>query len=308
MRRSSVLACFFALVAGAALACGSAEDLSIGRVNDDLPPDAGTGNPPAGTSGSGGSPADAGSGGSSALGGAAQAGASGAPSDCSPGEVPSEASLIHRYRFDGDSTTVIDEVGGQDGVLVGGAALDGTGRLTLDGEDDFVDLPNGLVSGLGDATFVVWTIWDGGAGFQRVFDFGVSRLGEGVEQREQGDSYLALIPFDGTGISVEARTPEMGTVQLQPDVQLTEGELHQLVVVFRSRESVSLFLDAAPLGTVDVSMALSEVVDLNDWLGQSQWENDHTYHGRYDEFRVYDEALGPCAIESLFDAGPDELP
>jgi hypothetical protein len=217
-------------------------------------------------------------------------------------------SLIHRYRFDGASTAVIDEVGGQDGELLGGAILDQSGRLTLDGEDDFVDLPNGLVSGLEDATFVVWTIWDGGAGFQRVFDFGVSRLGEGVEQREQGDSYVALIPFNGTGVAVEARTPAMGTVYLQPNVELTEGELHQLVVVFRSRESVSLYLDSTLLGSVAVSMALSEVEDLNGWLGQSQWENDHTYHGRYDEFRVYDEALTPCAIASLLDAGPDELP
>ncbi len=158
------------------------------------------------------------------MGGDPGGGAGGEPNECAPREAPTEVSLIHRYRFDGASTVVIDEVGGQDGELLGGAVLDQSGRLTLDGEDDFVDLPNGLVSELEDATFVVWTIWDGGAGSKRVFDFGVSRLGEGVEQRDQGDSYVALIPFDGAGIAVEARTPSMGTVHLTTERRADGGK------------------------------------------------------------------------------------
>src|SRR4051812_38010382 len=58
---------------------------------------------------------------------------------------PYASHLIHRYGFEGQGTRVVDSVGSADGSVEGGAVLDGAGHLTLDGKDDYVNLPNGLV-------------------------------------------------------------------------------------------------------------------------------------------------------------------
>jgi hypothetical protein len=88
---------------------------------------------------------------------------------------------LHRHDFSGTGTVVVDSVGGAHGSVRGGAALDGRGSLALDGRDDYVDLPNGLISRLHSATFVVWFEWyDGRICWHRVFDFGNTVQGEDV--------------------------------------------------------------------------------------------------------------------------------
>jgi len=84
-----------------------------------------------------------------------------------------EAALIHRYRFEGTGTVAVDDVGDADGTVMN-ATLDGSATLTLAGgtSNQYVDLPDGMISVLTDATFEVWLSWQGGGGWQRVFDFG----------------------------------------------------------------------------------------------------------------------------------------
>ncbi len=72
-----------------------------------------------------------------------------------------ENPLLHHYDFVGDGTLVPDLVGDADGLVVGGAVLDATGALELDGLDDYVDLPNGLLSSLDAATVTLWVEWRG---------------------------------------------------------------------------------------------------------------------------------------------------
>ena len=97
---------------------------------------------------------------------------------------------VHRYSFAGDAT---DSVGGANGSLVnntgnasyagGQLILGNTGSQNSNANDgDYVDLPNGIISALGESgTFEVWTTWTGAAGtpWQRIFDLGTSDGGEG---------------------------------------------------------------------------------------------------------------------------------
>lgn len=108
--------------------------------------------------------------------------------------APASADLIHRWNFEGTGTVVSDVVGGAHGVVMGGAGLNGNGGCQLDGVDDFVDLPNGLLGGLTDVTFEGWLNWDANApvNWQRIFDFGNSIGGE--DQQGGGTNYLMLTP------------------------------------------------------------------------------------------------------------------
>jgi hypothetical protein len=56
-------------------------------------------------------------------------------------------------------------------------------------------------------------------------------------------------------------------------------------------------------------MKLSDIEDVNDWLGQSQFQQDKSnFGGTYTEFRIYGQALSACALRATLTAGPDSLP
>src|SRR5690606_35713692 len=68
-----------------------------------------------------------------------------------------------------------DRAGGFHGTAMGSPAFTQglfDRALWLDGNDDYVQLPAAVVSGLTDATFITRFRWDGGGAWQRVFDFG----------------------------------------------------------------------------------------------------------------------------------------
>ncbi|WP_437886389.1 LamG domain-containing protein [Sorangium sp. So ce307] len=221
-------------------------------------------------------------------------------------------SPIHRYTFDGVGDVVADLVGGADGVILGGASLDGGGGLTLDGQDDYVDLPAGLLAGLRDVTVMVWVVRDSGGSYPRIVDFGLSSRGEDPVEGEGGvgTSYLVITPstvFDVRGVSTLASDSGVtGEVAIHAEPTLEDGEVHQVAVVFDgAAATLALYLDGALLGSEPVGFPLSGIQDVNNWLGRSQFDADPYFGGRYDELRIYSEALAGCAIEAAWNAGPD---
>lgn len=63
------------------------------------------------------------------------------------------ATLTHRYSFALDAT---DTIAGANGTLEGNAAIGPSGGLILDGTNSYVQLPNGLFTNYGSASFEVW--------------------------------------------------------------------------------------------------------------------------------------------------------
>ena len=310
--------------------CGYKADLIIGEIQTvstagktSTLPTAGTGAEPstAGTAqGATGGTEVAGSGGSSeggALSGAGGAGMAGeggaidAPGGAPGACEPPLGSLVHRYSFEGTGASVVDSVGGANGNLVGGATLDASGVLTLPGNrdgqpDQYLNLPNGIISKLDGVTIVAWTTWLGGAGYQRVFDFGVSDAGE--TQGNSGKSYIAVMPStgfaNGTGLGAEIAVPGSGTLQL-PSAAGMLNRPAQIALAFQSGVSLELVLDGTSLIRSSTSLKLSDINDVNNWVGESQWSKDHCYHGTFDELRIYNVALTACQIATLSERGPN---
>lgn len=228
---------------------------------------------------------------------------------------PLETSLFHRYSFDGETNAVFDSKGGAHGQAVG-VTLPGTGQLPLAGEQSrqFVDLPNYLVSGLIDATFELWLTWAGGAAWQRIFDFGNSDGGEGTPGG--GTSYLFLTPATSVDSTRNIPQPVMRLAYSKNGI--TEEEVcdsakilpvdaptHLAVVIERAEESVKLYQDGVLVGDCTLSQPLAALDDVNNWLGQSNFQADAEFAGKYDEFRIYNAALTAEQIVASFDAGPN---
>jgi hypothetical protein len=271
----------------------------------------------AGAGGQGGSSGAGGTGGgvgATGGGGSGQAGSSdaGAP-DGAGGEAGEKATLrsdalLHRYSFDGMGTVALDSKGGAHGTVVG-TELMGEGTLSLGGvgTGQYLDLPDSLVSGLGDATFEVWVTWSGGNVWQRIFDFGDNF--EAPNGLLNGLTYLFLTPKADYSEMLRAAFSLSGSGEaelvLDATTPLPEGELaHVALVVDDQNDLLSLYLNGALENEVPFFDRLSGLNDANNWLGKSQFETDAELGGTIHEFRIYDAALAPAEIKVSFDAGP----
>jgi len=217
--------------------------------------------------------------------------------------------LAHRYSFEGapGSTFVADSVGTAHGTLLGGGAFTGDGKLNLQGANGFVDLPNGIISSLSNVTLEAWVTWNGGAQWQRIFDFGSNSSGENGQGT--GLTYLALTPRSGGNVMHFAVTTNSGAGEVPANAaqMLPTGQQVQVAVSYDFLAGTSeLFQNGQSLATGAASIPLNRINDVNVWLGKSQW-NDPYFNGQFDEFRIYDGALSEQQIAASYVAGPDAL-
>jgi Concanavalin A-like lectin/glucanases superfamily len=227
---------------------------------------------------------------------------------------PLESSLLHRYSFDGDAAVVLDSKGAAHGQLLG-AKLPGDGTLPLAGEHtgQYVNLPNGIVSGLTDATFEAWLTWNGGALWQRIFDFGNSSGGEDMPGAD-GTSYLFLTTKAAPETAQLPATMRVAYSQNGVEDEdycslsmpfPSSVETHVAVVIDHAAKSMALYQDGVLLRECPLARPLSAIDDVNNWLGHSNYKPDVDLSGIYDEFRIYGAALSAAQVEDSFVAGPD---
>lgn len=231
------------------------------------------------------------------------------PEQCTVGELPPVGSLIHRYSFEETSgKVVVDSMGSLNGELSAAAAFDGSGSLELNANGQFVDLPNRIVHDLPDLTVVAWTTWKGVPAWERVFDFGTSIGGE--NQRNGGRSYICMMTKTGffnqtkPGLGGEIKVPGFDTVTLASTEDMTMRSA-QVAFSFKSGERASIYINGVRLATQATAIKLSDIDDVNNWIGRSQYDANQDYEGSFDEFRIYDAALNGCQLGTLLFRGKD---
>ncbi len=257
-----------------------------------------------------------------------------------PEPKPIPAAPVHRYSFSNPSTDeaigmeLTDSIGGAHGVVVGeGASFTGT-ELRLPGgvsnESPYGDLPNGLISSLTDTTIETWVTVEGSQSWARVFDFGSNSPGgddgELLDLEDdnggntEGLDYLMLSASRGGNTNdhrLEIRDVDPGgggiaTGDFSIDKELPDTKHY--AVVYDSDGTpvsggplISVYADGELMVETSTSIQLSDINDVNNWLGRSNWTNDANLEGSFDEFRIYDYALTNDEALGNFEAGPDTL-
>jgi hypothetical protein len=223
-------------------------------------------------------------------------------------------SLKHRYSFNETTgTTVTDSVSGANGTVSGAGVFAG-GELTLDGVDAYVDLPNGIISGLGaDGTIELWITHQDTDRWARIFDFGISDAGE--DAAGGGVDFLFFTPRTGDGFPrFTANFPGGGDlVNLipAPPGWIPANEQKHIVITWSSSGNTSrMFIDGVPYATGTAPQPLSALAgqDLNNWLGRSQFTADPNWAGKYNEVRLHTGAMTPSQVQASFAAGPTGTP
>ncbi|MEM8710664.1 MAG: LamG domain-containing protein, partial [Planctomycetota bacterium] len=223
--------------------------------------------------------------------------------------APAGAQLLHKYNFNGTGTVAVDSVGNADGVLLDGATLTDTGQLHLFAQGEYVEFPSGILGTQTSGTFEVWYAWQDvfTPNWPRLMDFGNSSGGPGSQGN--GLTYLALTPQ-----SIDSSTPT-AAVRFTSSGNSTKalslaappvGSLVQLALVVDSAAmEIRLYQDGVLQDTTPIDLDLSSLVDENNWLGRSQWQNDPGFLGDIEEFRIYGNALTDAEVAASFAAGPD---
>lgn len=262
---------------------------------------------------------------------AAVDGASAADASVDAGDAAQEAAvavfdpaagLLLHYRFnESTGNTVHDFAGNKDAIILGtpsgheqwvsAGRIDGALRLAggaaVDGGvGHYVELPQGTLLGLDEATIALWMNRAGGPMWQRVFD-----LGNGPPV------WIYFTPNGGTGVPVVAgRTPALIFVDFIaiPEAPAGEGQLKinkaipvstwvHVALTWRSDE-LAFYMDGKQLAKT-VTHGAIKPTDLGNtgqnYLGRSQFAADPYFNGLLDEFRVYDYALSASDIAQLYE-------
>jgi len=185
--------------------------------------------------------------------------------------------------------------------------LQANGRLEFDGLGSYVELPGGMISSLGSATFEVWLTWGGGGYWTRIFDFGSN---DGA-----GRTYLFLTPWNSltdtlrvaysvAGNAAETTADAAGGLPVGDGTGAPE---HVAVVIDDSAGSMRLYLGGTEVSSVALASDLGAIEDVNSWLGRSNFVVDPALLGTMFEFRIYQQALSAEQIRASFQAGPGAL-
>ncbi len=230
--------------------------------------------------------------------------------------------LVHRYSFNNatapapEDAVLIDSVGGQNGLVKGtGGTFTGT-ALSIPGGTQasgaaYGDLPNGIISALPQAaTFETWVTVVSTAGQQRIFDFGSNDGGDG--NSGFGQTYFILAARTAS----ETSNPSLGyTVNsffsasdVGANTPLIVSTQTHFVVTYDSQVGLgTIYMDGVQVGQGPFPLGadLNDIIDINNYLGRSQWGGDTRTQASFNEFRIYTGTMTESEVVASFTAGPD---
>jgi sRNA-binding protein len=162
--------------------------------------------------------------------------------------------------------------------------------LALSGSNEFVTLPNGIVSELHDFTISAWVNPSVNSAWSRVFDFGTGTNNYMFLTLSAGGGPLRYaITTSGNGAEQQLTAP--GTLPLNT---------WSHVAVTLSGTTGTLYVNGQPVAT-NANMTLSPAAlgaTTQDWIGRSQFP-DPFLAATVDDFQIYDHALSAADVATL---------
>lgn len=256
---------------------------------------------------------------------------------------PAFAVITNKYTF--NDGTANDSIGGQNGTLIGTngsfsngqliLANTGEGSANLGTTGSYLDLPNHLISNAattnGAVSIELWVTMLQNRDWAAAFTAGTSIHGENFSDGPNDDQpYIQLIPRTGdagTGNDVRFTTNSYGGPEGFVDDQganngteLQVGVKEHIVAVLDQHAglpgTLTVYRNGNSMGSTPIANNLDLTTfnradftgtDENIWLGRSQWP-DALAAARYDELRIYNNALTQADVTADFNAGPDPVP
>ncbi|MBO0770005.1 MAG: carbohydrate-binding protein [Actinobacteria bacterium] len=169
--------------------------------------------------------------------------------------------------------------------------------LKLCGNHEYVNLPNGIVSGLHDFTVSAWVNPSANSAWSRLFDFGSGT----------GDYMFLTMSAGGGPLRFAITAPGSGGEQ---QITSSAGTLPlntwSHVAVTLSGTTGTLYVNGQPVGT-NTNMTLNPAAlgsTNQDWIGRSQFSADPYLAATVDDFQIYSRALSASEVAGLAGGQP----
>jgi hypothetical protein len=195
------------------------------------------------------------------------------------------------YPFNTDAR---EHLGLYNGTLQNGARITNEAArgpmLQLDGATNYVALPNAVANA---STFAAWVKWNGGADWQRIFDFGNGTA-----------KYLFLTPRADSG-RLRFAIKNGGAEQTidAPTALPTNAWCHVAVTLDGLRGV--LYQNGLPVATnTSLTIRPWQLLTRSNYVGESQFAVDPTFNGRIGSARIFGRALAAAEIKDLAYAQP----
>ena len=187
-------------------------------------------------------------------------------------------------------TNTLDSSGfGNNGFAFGipGYTVGHTGQaVTLDGTNSFIQLPPNVANSAA-FTFAAWVYWNGGAQWQRIFDFG-----------NDTSHYLFLTPSSSSG-TLRFAINNGGGEQIIETTGMPSGQWRHIAVTL-SGSSAKLYVNGVlATSSSSFTIAPSNFNPNLNYLGKSQFAADPLFRGRLDEAQIADYAFTAAQIAAL---------
>src|SRR6185369_6480210 len=82
-------------------------------------------------------------------------------------------------------------------------------------------------------------------------------------------------------------------------------DTHFVATWKESTGQIRVYENGVQVSTMTVPTQMSDIHDVNVWLGRSNWTGDENLQGEFDEFRIYDRVLALPEIQFNETIGPD---
>jgi hypothetical protein len=161
--------------------------------------------------------------------------------------------------------------------------------LGLTGTNESLMLPAGLMAGATNFTISAWVYWNGGAEWQRIFDFGNNTT-----------SYMFLTPSSASGTLLYAVTTNSagGEQIVQTSSPLPTGEWIHVAVTYNG-SIACLYTNGILAASGAANIPPSAFNPALNYLGESQWPQDPYFNGALDNVLVANYAMSAVQVAWL---------
>ncbi len=227
--------------------------------------------------------------------------------------------LTHRWSFNEPVgfTQFIDSVlGVTNGIVHGGAQIDGDGNLVLGGlnqQTNYAELPPYLLTSTNytAVTFEFWVTFGTNNTWGRLIDFGDTNPDTG-----NGRYCLDFTPHSGyapNGINFEVSGTDPGNASVQniavPPILDNQGKIHLVLIWDSIAGYMAVYTNGVLMGiNSNVTLSISAIVNAHSYLGKSSYTADDCGVAAIDEFRMYSGAMQAAQIADDYASGPNSLP
>jgi autotransporter-associated beta strand protein len=166
--------------------------------------------------------------------------------------------------------------------------------VALDGTNSFIQLTSNVAQS-NAFTFAAWVNWNGGANWQRVFDFG-----------NDTTHYLFLTPSSGSG-TLRFAIKNGGSEQNFETTALPVGQWTHVAVTLTSGSAKIYTNGVLAASSSGITIVPSNFNPVKNYLGKSQVLADPLFNGGLDEVQIADYAFTAAQVATLLTNIPPQF-